>query len=484
MSIKKYLSLDRLTEYDALIKEEIAEADASVLADAKSYADTADATTLESAKTYVNDELQFAKDELNEALNAKANKQSVVLIDEAQELTDEQKAQARDNINAPNADDVMMMPYEWVVTAQGRRIAQGRVEIGTQLFTDLETANNLPVLYGTTYTPLEWLFQNAQLAFDDSSSIIYTTVASNIATAYNALKDAGCTSNALGLTYFYHCPTYVSKDDALGWQIYRIAYTPSSNQFVIYDGKDVSRYFSVNLADGSIVKNYTNKLDTTLTQAKKPADAAAVGTAITNLETSINNGLAAKADASHSHDDLYYTEIEVDTLIEGVNTSITNITNGSVVVKEAEHAASADSATTAENCTGNAATATKATQDGNGKVIANTYETKTDASAKLAEAKSYADTAASTAANTVKNDLLNGAGGAYDTLKELGDLIDENTDAIDALEIVAAGKADKEHNHNDVYYTIEQIDAMEFITIDDIDAICGSSIVNANEVIF
>lgn len=45
--------------------------------------------------------------------------------------------------------------------------------------------------------------------------------------------------------------------------------------------------------------------------------------------------------------------------------------------------------------------------------------------------------------NTVKNDLLNGAGTAYDTLKELGDLIDDNTDAIDALEIVASGKVSK-----------------------------------------
>lgn len=43
--------------------------------------------------------------------------------------------------------------------------------------------------------------------------------------------------------------------------------------------------------------------------------------------------------------------------------------------------------------------------------------------------------------------MLNGAGDAYDTLKELGELIDDNTDAIDALEIVAAGKADKTHYH-------------------------------------
>lgn len=44
-------------------------------------------------------------------------------------------------------------------------------------------------------------------------------------------------------------------------------------------------------------------------------------------------------------------------------------------------------------------------------------------------------------AENVKNELLNGAGEAYDTLKELGDLINENVDAIDALETIAAGKA-------------------------------------------
>ena len=65
------------------------------------------------------------------------------------------------------------------------------------------------------------------------------------------------------------------------------------------------------------------------------------------------------------------------------------------------------------------------------------------AASALASAKEYADSAVT----KVKNDLLNGAGGAYDTLKELGDLIDDNKDAIDALEIVAAGKADKTHPH-------------------------------------
>ena len=53
------------------------------------------------------------------------------------------------------------------------------------------------------------------------------------------------------------------------------------------------------------------------------------------------------------------------------------------------------------------------------------------------------------AAEAVKNELLNGAGAAYDTLKELGDLITTNKDALDALSEVATGKADKEHSHEE-----------------------------------
>ena len=54
---------------------------------------------------------------------------------------------------------------------------------------------------------------------------------------------------------------------------------------------------------------------------------------------------------------------------------------------------------------------------------------------------------ADSAATKIKNDLLNNAGSAYDTLKELGDLIDDNTDAISALETVATGKANASHTH-------------------------------------
>ena len=79
------------------------------------------------------------------------------------------------------------------------------------------------------------------------------------------------------------------------------------------------------------------------------------------------------------------------------------------------------------------------------------YYTETEINTKLDETKTYADNVGL----NIKNDLLNGAGDAYDTLKELGGLIDDNKDAIDALREVATNKADKDHNHDDVYETLE-----------------------------
>ncbi len=137
-------------------------------------------------------------------------------------------------------------------------------------------------------------------------------------------------------------------------------------------------------------------------------------------------------------------------LILAGNSNTTNSYTGSVnKAKDLTYNPSTQTLTSPKfkgSLTGNASTATsatKATQDASGNVITSTYETKTAASTKLSTAKTYADNAVS----ALKSELLNGAGAAYDTLKELGDLIDDNQDAIGALETVAAGKADKEHSH-------------------------------------
>lgn len=168
----------------------------------------------------------------------------------------------------------------------------------------------------------------------------------------------------------------------------------------------------------------------------------------------------------------------------------TKLTSGTIVVKEAQHATSADTATNATNAT-NAdklggqlpSYYAKATDIPTGALADKDIVSESDLDSALAakvnaaaegshshsnktvldgitaakvtawdsaeaNAKAYADSAASTAANTVKNDLLNGAGTAYDTLKELGDLIDDNVDAIEVLETIAVGKADKDHVHS------------------------------------
>lgn len=60
---------------------------------------------------------------------------------------------------------------------------------------------------------------------------------------------------------------------------------------------------------------------------------------------------------------------------------------------------------------------------------------------------------------------------SLDRLTEYNDLIKQYIKEF--IEESVNEKADLEHEHNDLYYTIEQIDAMEFITTDEIDEICG-----------
>ena len=59
-------------------------------------------------------------------------------------------------------------------------------------------------------------------------------------------------------------------------------------------------------------------------------------------------------------------------------------------------------------------------------------------------------------------------------LKEFADSALQETK--DYVTEVANQKANAEHDHNDVYYTKSEFDSMELISVDDIDAICGTSI--------
>ena len=160
--------------------------------------------------------------------------------------------------------------------------------------------------------------------------------------------------------------------------------------------KLVERIKAYDAASLTIAKEYT---DEKFTENKITVDSAISGTSTNPVQNqalkskfdSVESAIAGKAASSHTHDDRYYTEDEVDEKISG-------ITSGTIIVKEAEHAESADTATSATTATtatnanhattadsatsaDSATTADSATKDGSGNVIASTYETKSDADA-------------------------------------------------------------------------------------------------------
>ena len=100
---------------------------------------------------------------------------------------------------------------------------------------------------------------------------------------------------------------------------------------------------------------------------KKYLDSDGLIRLVANIIAKLNG----KADTSHIHDDRYYTESEIDD-------KISDIASGSVVVKEAEHASTAE-------------TATKAVQDADGNIITETYETKADADETEAKLATHSD---------------------------------------------------------------------------------------------
>lgn len=251
-----------------------------------------------------------------------------------------------------------------------------------------------------------------------------------------------------------------------------------------------------------------------VTGGSNPTTLSGYGITDAYTKSQVDSSLSGKAAASHSHDDLYYTEDEIDTKVATLESSIAgkaasshshsdattsasgfmsasdktklnNIASGAevnqnafanVVVGDTTIAADAksDSLTIAAgtgisvagDATNDKVTITNSgvrsisTGSSNGTISVNTNGTSANVAVKGLGSAAYtastaydaAGTAASKAdaalasakeyADGIKDDLLNGAGTAYDTLKELGDLIDTNVDAIDALETVAASKAD------------------------------------------
>jgi hypothetical protein len=93
------------------------------------------------------------------------------------------------------------------------------------------------------------------------------------------------------------------------------------------------------------------------------------------------------------------------------------------------------------------------------------FATKSD----LENAKVAVDTELSlSSSNPVANSVLNAEFEAIES-------------SINDINIAMETKAGSVHDHNDLYYTIEQIDEFEFITTDSIDTICEAKTLEYDE---
>ena len=157
---------------------------------------------------------------------------------------------------------------------------------------------------------------------------------------------------------------------------------------------------SINGVDSKVSANTTaigKKVDTTTFNALKQLVEANEDSIKANADTlsnkadrteleSINNSITSLSNENSAQNDkitAVITEVYGTKATTG-KSRLDKIEDGTTTVKKAESAGSATSATTAGS-------ATKAIQDASGNVITSTYETKTDAASKLANAQTYAE---------------------------------------------------------------------------------------------
>lgn len=129
----------------------------------------------------------------------------------------------------------------------------------------------------------------------------------------------------------------------------------------------------------------------------------------------------------------------VGTEIKGVKASIGDLTTLSTTDKTAVVKAINEVFTKAGTNATEIARVDSAVKALEGVVAASTNIDDTNVSAATTYSSSKIVDVVNEAKKAVKDDLLGGAGEAYDTLKELGDLIDANKDSVEALQALAAG---------------------------------------------
>lgn len=156
---------------------------------------------------------------------------------------------------------------------------------------------------------------------------------------------------------------------------------------------------------------------------------------IANID-GLQAAIDGKAAASHNHNDLYYTESEVDSKLSGkADANHTHTVDNSL---------SSTSTNPVQNKVINFALSNKVStaRTVNGKALSSDITlSATDVGADVSGAANTAEQNAKQYTDNKVSALVNGAPETLDTLKELAEAMTNNSDAIESLEAIAASKA-------------------------------------------
>ena len=181
----------------------------------------------------------------------------------------------------------------------------------------------------------------------------------------------------------------------------------------------------------------------------------------TMTQAAISTELNKKANSSHTHDDRYYTESEINTKVSTLNTAISTAESNAKSYADTKIAALVDSAPDAMNTLNELASAISDHQDVYDAYVTE-MTTKLAGKSDTGHTHNYAGSSsaggAATSANKVNKNIvvkLNG-GNTEDT-----NLFTFNGSTAKTINITPSniGAAASSHNHDDKYYTESEIDA-------------------------
>lgn len=194
--------------------------------------------------------------------------------------------------------------------------------------------------------------------------------------------------------------------------------------------------------------------------------------------------LGNKSDVGHNHDNMYYTEAEVDTKVSDLNTLISSNLQAAKTYID-NKTSNLASTSSVDNKISDHNTSNAAHNDI--RVLI------TDLTTKLNNFLDVDDTTTDQLSEVIT--LINNNKGTLESLTtnkvNVSDIVDNLTTAsknkvlsanqgvtikalIDALQNELDGKAPTVHNHDDRYYTKTEIDNIEFVTVDSINTVCNT----------